>query len=209
MVNTFMELSDKQIKIRLCDQYLQIVAKSMSPNISLEELCRDSKISYDRAKKIVPQNFIETFFFLKIYISKVDKKVLNDLKIELMDDDVSTVYDKILEGITIRFEAFLKHKRALKILSQGFGQKIEIFFKLLKENVHFMSNLLAIVENESENFLLNKIKSVALNFVFVKSLEKFLKDESSEIDSTIRLVDKYLTEIEDLGFMLGIIKKQS
>ena len=204
-----MELSDKQIKVRLCDQYLQIVSKSMSANISLEELCRVSKISHDRAKKIIPPNFVETFFFLKIYISKVDKEVLNDLKIELMDDDVSTVYDKILEGITIRFEAFLKHKRALQILSYGIDQRIEIFFKLLRENVYFMSNLLDIVENESENFLLNKIKSIALNFVFIKALEKFLKDESTEIDTTIRLVDKYLTEIEDLGFMLGIIKKQS
>lgn len=204
-----MELSDKQIKVRLCDQYLQIVSKTMSPNISLEELCRVSKISHDRAKKIVPPNFVETFFFLKIYISKVDKEVLNDLKIELMDDDVSTVYDKILEGITIRFEAFFKHKRALQILSYGIDQRIEIFFKLLRENVYFMSNLLDIVENESENFLLNKIKSIALNFVFIKALEKFLKDESTEIDTTIRLVDKYLTEIEDLGFMLGIIKKQS
>ena len=204
-----MELSDKQIKVRLCDQYLEIVAKSMSPNISLEELCRVSKISHDRAKKIVPPNFVETFFFLKIYISKVDKEVLNDLKIELMDDDVSTVYDKILEGITIRFEAFFKHKRALQILSYAIDQRIEIFFKLLRENIYFMSNLLDIVENESENFLLNKIKSIALNFVFIKALEKFLKDESTEIDTTIRLVDKYLTEIEDLGFMLGIIKKQS
>ena len=204
-----MELSDKQIKVRLCDQYLQIVSKSMSPNISLEELCRVSKISHNRAKKIVPPNFVETFFFLKIYISKVDKEVLNDLKIELMDDDVSTVYDKILEGITIRFEAFLKHKRALQILSYGIDQRIEIFFKLLRENVYFMSNLLDLVENESENFLLNKIKSIALNFVFIKALEKFLKDESTEIDTTIRLVDKYLTEIEDLGIMLGIIKKQS
>ena len=38
-------------------------------------------------------------------------------------------------------------------------------------------------------------------------MDVFLKEENSSLDSTIRYLDKYLHEIEDIGHMIGIIKK--
>ena len=40
-----------------------------------------------------------------------------------------------------------------------------------------------------------------------KSLEFFLKDENKSIDSVIRYLDKYLSDMEDVGLFIGIIKK--
>jgi hypothetical protein len=133
---------------------------------------------------------------------------LEELKNEIQDDDVSTIYDKILEGITLRFEKFLKNKTAIQILSHDLDKRINIFFKLLKENYSFMINLLKLVE-ENQNCFLQNIKSVALNFVFIKGLEKFLEDEAQDVDTTVRFIDKYLTEIEDFGFLIGFLKKES
>ena len=161
-----------------------------------------------KQKKIIPTNFNEDFFFLKLFILKVDSEVLEELKNEIQDDDVSTIYDKILEGITLRFEKFLKNKTAIQILSHDLDKRINIFFKLLKENYSFMINLLKLVE-ENQNYFLQNIKSVALNFVFIKGLEKFLEDEAQDVDTTVRFIDKYLTEIEDFGFLIGFLKKES
>ena len=47
------------------------------------------------------------------------------------------------------------------------------------------------------------------NLVFIKVLEKFLQNEDQDIDSIIGLIDKYLTEIQDLGFLFGFLKKAS
>ena len=69
-----------------------------------------------------------------------------------------------------------------------------------------MSNLLDIVENK-QNCGLKAIKSVALNIVFIKGMEVFLNDESNNLDATLRYLDKYLKDIEDVGFFTGIIKK--
>ena len=203
-----MELNDKEIELKLCETYFSILSKTSTYNITLDELCVASKISYEKAKKIIPTNFNEDFFFLKLFISKVDSEVLEELKNEIQDDDVSTVYDKILEGITLRFEKFLKNKTAIQILSHDLDKRINIFFKLLKENYSFMINLLKLVE-ENQNCFLQNIKSVALNFVFIKGLEKFLEDEAQDVDTTVRFIDKYLTEIEDFGFLIGFLKKES
>lgn len=203
-----MELNDKEIELKLCETYFSVLSKTSTYNITLDELCVASKISYEKAKKIIPTNFNEDFFFLKLFISKVDSEVLEELKNEIQDDDVSTIYDKILEGITLRFEKFLKNKTAIQILSHDLDKRINIFFKLLKENYSFMINLLKLVE-ENQNCFLQNIKSVALNFVFIKGLEKFLEDETQDVDTTVRFIDKYLTEIEDFGFLIGFLKKES
>jgi hypothetical protein len=203
-----MELNDKEIELKLCETYFSVLSKTSTHNITLDELCAASKISYEKAKKIIPTNFNEDFFFLKLFISKVDSEVLEELKNEIQDDDVSTIYDKILEGITLRFEKFLKNKTAIQILSHDLDKRINIFFKLLKENYSFMINLLKLVE-ENQNCFLQNIKSVALNFVFIKGLEKFLEDEAQDVDTTVRFIDKYLTEIEDFGFLIGFLKKES
>ena len=203
-----MELNDKEIELKLCETYFSVLSKKSTHNITLDELCAASKISYEKAKKIIPTNFNEDFFFLKFFISKVDSEVLEELKNEIQDDDVSTIYDKILEGITLRFEKFLKNKTAIQILSHDLDKRINIFFKLLKENYSFMINLLKLVE-ENQNCFLQNIKSVALNFVFIKGLQKFLEDEAQDVDTTVRFIDKYLTEIEDFGFLIGFLKKES
>jgi hypothetical protein len=208
VVKNVMELNDKEIELKLCETYFSVLSKTSTYNITLDELCAASKISYEKAKKIIPTNFNEDFFFLKFFISKVDSEVLEELKNEIQDDDVSTIYDKILEGITLRFEKFLKNKTAIQILSHDLDKRINIFFKLLKENYSFMINLLKLVE-ENQNCFLQNIKSVALNFVFIKGLQKFLEDEAQDVDTTVRFIDKYLTEIEDFGFLIGFLKKES
>ena len=207
MVSKFMELTDRQLELKLCETYFSILNKTKSFNISLEELCSVSKIPYDDAVNIVPANFVENYF-LKILISKIDNEVLDELKTEIIDDNVSTVYDKILEGMTLRFEKLIMYKIAIQTLSQGLDKKINNFFKLLNKNFYFMINLLKLVEKQNPNFVLQNVKSVALNLVFIKVLEKFLQTEDQDIDSIIGLIDKYLTEIQDLGFLFGFLKKE-
>ena len=204
-----MGLTGRQLELKLCETYFSIMNKTKTFNISLEELCSVSKISYNNAVKVIPADFIENYFFLKILISKIDNEVLDELKTEIIDDDVSTAYDKILEGITLRFEKFIIYKIAIQTLSQGLDKKINICFKLLNENFSFMTNLLKLVEKQNQNCVLQNIKSVALNLVFIKVLEKFLQTEDQDIDSIIGLIDKYLTEIQDLGFLFGFLKKAS
>ena len=145
-------------------------------------------------------------FFLKILLAKLDQETLNELKEEISYDTVSSIYEKILEGIILRFEKYLLYQPAFKILSEGFDLRAKFFCDLFKNNQSFMFDLLNIVEGSENNCKL-LLKSVALNLVYSRTVDVFLKEENSNLDTTIRHLDQYLHEIEDLGYMFGIIKK--
>ena len=202
-----MKTEDKDSKWKLCNTYFTMLNASNKNSINLEELCLKSKVSYDEATKIIPKNSLNNpIFFLKILIAKLDNEALEEFKTDIFEDTISTTYDKILEGLILRFEKLLEYRPALKIISEGSDRKAEIFFKLLRQNYYFMFNLLGLVENK-QNCGLKFIKSVALNIVFVKGIDVFLKDKNNNLDSTLRYLDKHLKDIEDIGLFTGIITK--
>ena len=204
-----MNLDNENLKWKLCEAYFSILEKSMTSEISFDELCKVSKISLEEANRIVSDNSINhDNFFLKILISKIDKEVLSELKEDITDDTVSSTYDKLLEGLSLRFEKYFEYKQSLKKLSKNSKQKIQVFMNVFKENYTFFSNLLTLVEEE-QNCGLKILKSMALNIVFTKSLEIFLKDENKDIDTVIRYLDKYLSDLEDIGLLVGVIKNKS
>ena len=202
-----MNLDSQNLKWKLCEAYFSILKKGMTSEISLDQLCINADISRDEADKIAPNNLIEyRIFFLKILISKLDREVLTELEVDLADDNISSTYDKILEGLSLRFEKYLQYKEPLRFLSSDNKQRIEVFLKVFRENYNFSSNLLTLIE-EDQKCGIKTLKSLALNIVFTKGLEIFLKDTNEDIDSVIRYLDKYLSDMQDLGLFMGIINK--
>ena len=204
-----MNLDNENLKWKLCEAYFSILEKSMTSEVSLDELCKVSKISLEEANRIVSDNSINNGnFFLKILISKIDREVLSELKEDITDDTVSSTYDKLLEGLSLRFEKYLEYKQSLKNLSKNSIKKIQVFLNVFKENYFFSFNLLTLIEEE-QNCGLKILKAMALNIVFTKSLEIFLKDEKKDIDTVTRYLDKYLSDMVDIGLFVGIIKNKS
>ena len=133
-----MNLDNENLKWKLCEAYFSILEKSMTSEVSLDELCKVSKISLEEANRIVSDNSINNGnFFLKILISKIDKEVLSELKEDITDDTVSSTYDKLLEGLSLRFEKYFEYKQSLKKLSKNSKQKIQDFMNVFKENYTF------------------------------------------------------------------------
>ena len=202
-----MNLDNQTLEWKLCEAYFSILEISMSSDISIEKLCKETKISKEEVEKIVPNNPMDhRKFFLKILISKLDRDVLTELKVDITDDTVSSTYDKILEGLSLRFEKYSQYKQSLKILSNSSKKRVEVFLKIFRENYNFSSKLLTLIE-EDQYCAIKTLKSLALNIVFTKSLEIFFKDEKNDIDKVIRHLDKYLSDMEDVGFFMGVLKK--
>jgi len=203
-----MNNNDQDLHWKLCKDYFSIVTSTSKTEISLEELCAHSKVSYKKATEIIPKNnFDYNYYFLKILVARIDLEALEQLKNDIADDTISTVYDKILEGITIRFEKYLPYKQALKLLSSSFNLKSKYFLKLFEANNSYMLNLLELVE-ERQICSFKIIKSITLNIIFARTMDIFLKEEKNELNSTLRNLDKYLSDVEDMGVMLGIIQNK-
>ena len=202
-----MDLDNQNLEWKLCEAYFSILEMSMISEVSINQLSAASKISTNEVKKIVPNNSMNyRIFFLKILLSKLDEEVLSELKEDIADDTISSTYDKILAGLSLRFEKYLEYRLSFKILSKNPKERIEIFLKVFKENYNFSSNLLTLIE-EDHRIGIKTLKSLALNIVFTKSLEFFLKDENKSIDAVIRYLDKYLSDMEDVGLFIGIVEK--
>jgi hypothetical protein len=202
-----MNLDNENLEWKLCEAYFSILEISMSPDVSIDILCIEAKLSREEVEKIVPNNPIDLrIFFLKILISKLDRDVLTELKEDIADDTVSSTYDKILEGLSLRFEKYSQYKQSLKILSNSSKKRVEVFLKIFRENYNFSSNLLTLIE-EDQYCAIKTLKSLALNIVFTKSLEIFFKDEQNDLDKVIRYLDKYLSDMEDVGLFMGVVKK--
>ena len=201
-----MKTYDKDIKLKLCVAYFSMLNDTNKSSINLKELCLKINVSFDKVKKLIPEKSVNRIFFLKILINKLDNEVLEELEADISEDTISSTYDKILEGLTLRFEKILIYKPALQIVSDTPENKVENFFKLFQENYSFMFNLLELVENK-QSCVLKTLKSLALNSLFIKGMEVFLKDENKNLDTTIRYLDKHLKDIEDVGVFTGIIKR--
>ena len=201
-----MNMDNQNLVWELCETYFSILEISMTSEVSLDQLCSASKIPSKTIEKIVPKNSYDyKNFFLKILISKIDREVLSELKADIVDDDISSSYDKILEGLSLRFEKYFKYKKPFIIMSQNSKKRIEVFLNVFKENYNFSFNLLTLIE-EDKNCGIKALKSLALNIVFIKSLEIFLKNENINLDAVIRHLDKYLSDMQDIGIFMGIIK---
>jgi len=195
------------LKSKLCEAYFSIINSSLKTDIFIEELCVKSKVSIEDAQTVLPKMQKDyKKFFLTMLLLKLDQETLNEFKEEIYHDNISTIYEKTLEGITLRFEKYLPFRPALRILSEGLDLRAKNFLELLESNHFFMLDLLDLLES-NKNQCTKILKSIALNLVFLKTADIFLKEENLNLDSTIRYLDKYLHEIEDIGCMIGIIKK--
>ena len=202
-----MNFDNQNLEWKLCEAYFSILDMSITTEIILDELCIKAKISRQEVERIVPNNSMDyRIFFLKILISKLDREVLAELKADIADDTISSTYDKILEGLSLRFEKYLKYKKSFKILSKNSKQRLDIFLNLFKENYIFSSDLLTLIEDD-QNCYIKTLKSLALNIVFTRSFEFFLKDENKNLDAVISYLDKYLRDMEDVGHLMGVIRK--
>lgn len=200
-----MKTKKQELEWKLCHAYFSILETSKNPLINIENICVVSKVSLEDAKKIIPENFVNDYFFLKILIAKLDNQVLEEFKIDIYNDTISSTYDKILECLTLRFEKFLEFKLALKTLSDTPENKLRIFFKLLQKNYSFMLDLLDLVEDKQDCGT-KTIKALALNILFVKGIKVFFENENNSLDSTISYIDKNLKDLQEIGLFIGIIR---
>ena len=59
----------------------------------------------------------------------------------------------------------------------------------------------------SKSFIIKFLLGLSLTIVFFFFIPKFFKDEKKDIDKVIRYLDKYLSDMQDIGLFMGVIKK--
>ena len=136
---------------------------------------------------------------MKIFIKNIDENALILFNNEIKNEDI-TLYEKLLEGIFIRFEELFKNKKAIMKLSYNLNMKILNFNTLFFDNHIFMLKLLKL-SGDKDSFIKLNIKSVLLNSLFLKFMIKFLNEDKININSLMRKVDEDLKKFFEIKFL--------
>ena len=192
-------MNHKSLEDRIADQYIKMLAKDQK-NLTLSNIVDKAKVSLEKANIIFPfDDELVKIKLMKIFLKNIDKGALTVFCDEIKDENI-TFYEKLLEGIFIRFEELFKHKKAIKKLSYNLNMKILNFNILFFDNHFFMLKLLKL-SGDNDSFIKLNIKSVLLNSIFFRCMNIFLNEEKMNINTLMRKVDDDLKKLFEINIL--------
>jgi len=192
-------MNHKSLEDRIADQYIKMLAKDQK-NLTFSNIVDKAKVSLEKANIIFPfDDELIKIKLMKIFLKNIDQGALTVFCDEIKDENI-TFYEKLLEGIFIRFEELFKHKKAIKKLSYNLNMKILNFNILFFDNHIFMLKLLKL-SGDNDSFIKLSIKSVLLNSIFFRCMIIFLNEDKMNINSLMRKVDDDLKKLFEINIL--------
>ena len=192
-------MNHKSLEDRIADQYIKMLAKDQK-DLTFSNIVDKAKVSLEKANIIFPfDDELVKIKLMKIFLKNIDQCALTVFYEEIKDENI-TFYEKLLEGIFIRFEELFKHKKAIKKLSYNLNMKILNFNILFFDNHVFMLKLLKL-SGDNDSFIKLNIKSVLLNSIFFRCMNIFLNEEKMNINSLMRKVDDDLKKLFEINIL--------
>ena len=189
----------KSLEDKIANQYIKMLLNEET-KLTFRDIVRKAKVSFEEANIIFP--FDEKLIkikLMKIFIKNIDENALILFNNEIKNEDI-TLYEKLLEGIFIRFEELFKNRKVIIKLSYNLNMKILNFNTLFFDNHIFMLKLLKL-SGDKDSFIKLNIKSVLLNSLFLKFMIKFLNEDKININSLMRKVDEDLKRFFEIKFL--------
>ena len=179
-----------EIENKVANKYIKLLMDD-SDDYSLKTIALKAKIKYEEALIVFPyDDKVNEIKYMKVFLTNLDNKVLKEFFSEVKEDEIS-FYEKLLEGIILRFDELLKYKKAIKKLSLTLNKKIVNFKVLFFDNHLFMFKLLKL-SGDKDKFIKLNIKAFILNGFFTRFFLNFINNDDNDLDSLIRKIDSDL-----------------
>ena len=189
----------KSLEDKIANQYIKMLLNEET-KLTFRDIVRKAKVSFEEANIIFPfDDKLIKIKLMKIFIKNIDENALILFNNEIKNEEI-TLYEKLLEGIFIRFEELFKNRKVIIKLSYNLNMKILNFNTLFFDNHIFMLKLLKL-SGDKDSFMKLNIKSVLLNSLFLKFMIKFLNEDKININSLMRKVDEDLKRFFEIKFL--------
>lgn len=191
-----MKLETLENKIANC--YISLLMKDKNVDFSLENIALKSKVNMDEILPLLPyEEKINHLYLMRIFLDNLDKKVLHDLYDIIIDEEIS-FYEKILEGFFLRFENLFQYRKAIQRLSEGYNKRLKNFNFLFLNNHSFLLKLLKL-SGDKDNYLKINARALFLQSIYLKALEKFLKEDQIILEQIMRIIDDDLKKVFEIN----------
>ncbi len=186
----------KNIEEKIANQYIEMLIDDIN-EFSFKDIVSKAKVKHEEANLIFPfDDNVNKINLMKIFLNNLDKHSLS-IFIDTIKDEKVSFYEKLLEGIFIRFEQLFEYKKAIKKLSNNLNKKFLNFNILFFNNHIYMLKLLKL-SGDDDNFIRLNIKSTMLNSIFIRLLFVFLNDEKIDLNSLMRKIDDELKKLFEI-----------
>jgi AcrR family transcriptional regulator len=189
-----------QARRALGEAALRLLSEMPYAECDLEHIITAAEVEVDLAKRLY-QDKLE---IVETGLAHFDEDLAATLASDIADDQVSTVREKIFEGLIQRFEAYRPHKATIRALNAASVSNPKIALTMVNRLNHAMAQLLEVTGGGGTG-LAGKMRAKGLTGVCLAVLKDWLRDDSPDMAETTRLLDQRLKQAESLAASVGLI----
>ena len=168
--------------------------------ISLPALAEDAGISRRRA--VLVAGSVERV--LLGALQEMDDAILAQCAEDFADDEQADIHEKLLEGLTQRFEAYADKRTGLHSVSKACPRQPALAILLSSNLYSFIDRLLMLCGDDEEG-----LKRMALIHgicgVVLKASTAWQRDDSPDLSKTIKVLDQDLKKAAEWAVSLRIL----
>lgn len=140
-------------------------------------------------------------------LKDIDDGVATALASDFADDPDATTRERILEGLTVRYEAYAPHKDAIRSLNKSSAMNPLLAAAMINRLSRASHTLLELAGLDVSG-LKGLLRVKGLAGVALSVQRDWFADDSADLSTTMRALDQRLTQAEGLAEMLNIISAE-
>ena len=183
---------------------LHLLSEMPYAELDLEKIITAAEVETELARRLY-QDKLEV---VETGLANLDTDLAEMLASDIAEDHISSVREKIFEGLIQRFEAYRPHKAAIRALNAASVSNPKIALIMVNRLNHAMAQLLEVTGGGATG-LTGKMRAKGLTGVCLTVLKDWLRDETPDMSETTRLLDQRLKQAESLATSFGLIPAQS
>ncbi|MDA0307785.1 MAG: hypothetical protein O2832_03560 [Proteobacteria bacterium] len=183
---------------------LHLLSEMPYAELDLEKIIAAAEVETELARRLY-QDKLEV---VETGLANLDTDLAEMLASDIAEDHISSVREKIFEGLIQRFEAYRPHKAAIQALNAASVSNPKIALIMVNRLNHAMAQLLEVTGGGATG-LTGKMRAKGLTGVCLTVLKDWLRDETPDMSETTRLLDQRLKQAESLATSFGLIPAQS
>lgn len=136
-----------------------------------------------------------------------DDEIMESFAEDLADDVDAEIKERILEGLIVRYEAYRPFKLAIKNLNIA-SVSNPVLASVTIQRLSDVSRTILELSGDDTSGIFGLLRVKGLAGVALSAQREWFRDETSDMSSTIRVLDQRLNQAQELAETLNIIPRQ-
>ena len=168
--------------------------------LNLHTLADEAGISHTQA--VLAAGSVERVLFSAL--QEIDDGVLAQSAADFADDESASMHEKLLEGLTQRFEAYADRRLALQSVAKACLRQPTLGLMLATNLESFVDRLLSLCGDKVSGFTRTaRVKGVC--GVFLKASTAWQRDDGPDLAKTLKTLDKDLKTAAEWAISLRVL----